>query len=352
MMAPVKRSVRVGDDGGAPFVALIGAAGVGKTAVGSTLAARLSVPFVALRLDEPQWLDTSVRAVAGLADRGVVCEIDEALLASGRHRDLLAGALVVFLDASEQVLAARRSTVAAPQRSAGRAGGSGHSADGPEHPGGGAEPTPVDREFFRGLAGFRLDTGHRSVNEITDLILQELVAEQDRPPAAARAVSGRAHRRVMSARERARAWSDRGRDARMVELIALLRQAADHVMEGADLVLAGQGLNRGQFDVLAALYRSGPDGPVTQAELADRMLVTPAGVKKRLTGLFDRGYVNRFPDPDDARKFVLQLTPEGEGFLLGLLDEFFAAEADALVALDSAEQRDLAHLLRNLLGQN
>ncbi len=151
-------------------------------------------------------------------------------------------------------------------------------------------------------------------------------------------------------RHRAEQWTSRGHDPDLVELVGLIRTAAQEVIAGSDAVLADHGLSRGQFDVLSALYRAGADVALTQADLANAMLLTPAGMKKRIDALAAAGLIARTPDPDDSRKQQLRLTPQGEGKVTVLLDAFFAAEKATLARLGDSEREALRVLLRRLLG--
>lgn len=140
-------------------------------------------------------------------------------------------------------------------------------------------------------------------------------------------------------------WSGRGRDAEVVELVALIREAANRVGKESEAVIAAHGLTRGTFDVLAALYRHpGPSG-LTQVSLARAILLTPAGMKKRLDSLAADGLVSRAPDTTDLRKLRLALTPQGITVMEGVLDEVFITETRALEGLTATARRQLRDLL-------
>lgn len=147
---------------------------------------------------------------------------------------------------------------------------------------------------------------------------------------------------------RAGQWAGRGGEPDQAELIGLIRTAARVVIAGSEALLSERGMNRGQVDVLLALYRAG-ESPLTQAQLAGAMLITPAGMKKRIDALVHAGLLLRVPDTDDSRKQRLGLTETGSQFVVDLLGEFFRAESVALSALDRGEREALRSLLRKLV---
>ncbi|WNM23576.1 MarR family winged helix-turn-helix transcriptional regulator [Demequina capsici] len=150
-------------------------------------------------------------------------------------------------------------------------------------------------------------------------------------------------------RQRAEQWIARGHDPDLVELVGLLRHATYQAQAQSEQLLARAGLHRGQFDVLAALYRAGDDAELTQAQLAEAMLLTRAGMKKRVDGLIQIGLIARRVEPEHPRKQRLLLTDRGHDTLLSLLDGFFAAEAAAFETLGDSDRRDLRALLAKMV---
>ncbi|MDB5295539.1 MAG: transcriptional regulator [Phycisphaerales bacterium] len=116
-------------------------------------------------------------------------------------------------------------------------------------------------------------------------------------------------------------------------------------------MLAAQDITLPQFDLLATL-RFGEG--VTQQELAGRLLVTKGNVCGLLNRLEQAGWVERRPDPADARANRLYLTPAGrqkidsvrpahDAFVLEMLGGFSDADVgqfrQAMADLESAAGR-------------
>jgi DNA-binding MarR family transcriptional regulator len=55
--------------------------------------------------------------------------------------------------------------------------------------------------------------------------------------------------------------------------------------------------------------------PATPSQLAERERVTPPSMNRTLNALEEAGLVARTPDPDDARKVIVTITPAGEALI-------------------------------------
>jgi DNA-binding MarR family transcriptional regulator len=66
-----------------------------------------------------------------------------------------------------------------------------------------------------------------------------------------------------------------------------------------------------EFDVLITLYNA-PDAKLRMSELADRVVLSPAGVTHLVTRLERDGLVRRTVDEHDRRSFFATLTPAGD----------------------------------------
>jgi DNA-binding MarR family transcriptional regulator len=115
-------------------------------------------------------------------------------------------------------------------------------------------------------------------------------------------------------------------------------------------VYARFGIGRGEFDVLAALRRSGEPFSLSPTTLAVSLMLTTGGMTGRLDKLQRAGLLARCPDPNDRRALKACLTERGRA----LVDEAVAAglEEQRLVLdrLPAEERSALADRLRALLA--
>ena len=109
------------------------------------------------------------------------------------------------------------------------------------------------------------------------------------------------------------------------------------------------GLQRGEFDVLATLRRSGEPYSLTPTELYRSTMRSSGAMTNRLDRLEGRGLVRRSPDPADRRGVLITLTEEG----LDLVEEAVGAHVEGeerlLGSLSGEDRARLADLLRELL---
>lgn len=123
-------------------------------------------------------------------------------------------------------------------------------------------------------------------------------------------------------------------------------------MTGAiEEVFARHGLTTADFDVLAALRRSGAPFVLRPTDLSRLLMLSPVGMTNRLDRLHAAGLVHRSPDPDDRRSWSIQLTDEGREVVDAAVTEHVANEARLLEALSATQRKTLDRALRALLAQ-
>ncbi|MGC4894072.1 MarR family winged helix-turn-helix transcriptional regulator [Micromonospora sp. DT31] len=115
-------------------------------------------------------------------------------------------------------------------------------------------------------------------------------------------------------------------------------------------VYADWGIGRGEFDVLAALRRSGSPCTLAPKALAASLMLTSGGMTGRLDRLERAGLVRRAPDPADRRALRVSLTDDGRRVVDEAAEAGLAVQRRLIDALPAADQDRLADLLRTLLA--
>lgn len=107
-------------------------------------------------------------------------------------------------------------------------------------------------------------------------------------------------------------------------------------------LLSGVGLHVGQEMVLLELWRQ--DG-LKGGELADRLGVEPPTVTRMVRRMESCGFVERRPDPSDARSFRVHLTGKGRALEEPVARVWEEVEEKTLRGLSPEEARVLRRLL-------
>ncbi|WP_211166090.1 MarR family transcriptional regulator [Azoarcus sp. TTM-91] len=109
------------------------------------------------------------------------------------------------------------------------------------------------------------------------------------------------------------------------------------------------GLQEGEFDLLATLYRAGPPCALTPQQLVHAILLSSAAMTHRLDRLEAAGFVRREANPEDRRSVVVVLTGAGQAALLRALGDYLDVMESFLAPLDAADRARLAGLLKAML---
>jgi DNA-binding MarR family transcriptional regulator len=114
--------------------------------------------------------------------------------------------------------------------------------------------------------------------------------------------------------------------------------------------LAVHGLSVGDFDVLAALRRSGAPFRLTPTVLARILMLSGAAMTNRLDRLESAGLVTRALDPGNRRSILVTLTPAGRERVDAAVTDHVAEDERLLASLTAPQRRTLDALLRTLLA--
>jgi DNA-binding MarR family transcriptional regulator len=109
------------------------------------------------------------------------------------------------------------------------------------------------------------------------------------------------------------------------------------------------GLDRGGFDVLATLHRSGRPYRLSPTRLYEELVLTSGAVTHRVDALLRAGLVERIADDSDRRSLLVGLTVKGRSVIDGALVAHLRCEQELLAGLSARERDQLSGLLRKLL---
>lgn len=105
-----------------------------------------------------------------------------------------------------------------------------------------------------------------------------------------------------------------------------------------------------EFDVLAALRRSGEPYRMSPGQLLAELEVASGTMTNRISRLSERGLVRRRRHPSDGRSALVELTDEGRDRVDGALSDLLASEGRLLDDLDRGDVERLGGGLRAVLG--
>ena len=138
-------------------------------------------------------------------------------------------------------------------------------------------------------------------------------------------------------------------DVAPMEVLSRVSRLARHLDRARRTAFAEHGLEPWEFDVLAALRRSGPPYELTPGTLLSQTLVTSGTMTARVDKLTARGLVSRRRDDDDRRAVRVSLTTQGKEAVDAALEGLLAHERGLLADLDAEHHAALADQLRILV---
>ena len=138
-------------------------------------------------------------------------------------------------------------------------------------------------------------------------------------------------------------------DVTPLQVLSRVTRLARHLDLARRQAFAAHDLETWEFDVLAALRRSGEPYSLSPGQLGAETLVTSGTMTNRIDRLEQRGLVQRQPDPSDRRGVRVVLTDAGRSAVDDALSDLLAREHALLEALPADRQAELADLLRGLV---
>jgi DNA-binding MarR family transcriptional regulator len=139
-------------------------------------------------------------------------------------------------------------------------------------------------------------------------------------------------------------------DVTPLHVLSRVTRLARHLDRARRAAFAAHELETWEFDVLSALRRAGQPYQLSPGTLLRATLVTSGTMTNRIDRLAQAGLVSRSRDPLDKRGVLVQLTERGRRTVDATMSDLLTRERAILTSLDTAEQSELAGLLRVLLA--
>jgi DNA-binding MarR family transcriptional regulator len=148
-------------------------------------------------------------------------------------------------------------------------------------------------------------------------------------------------------------WRRERPDLRLDAMATIARLGRLHALAGRAVaeVLGSHALSVGEFDVLAALRRSGEPFEQRPTQLASALMLSPAGMTNRLDRLESQGWIERKLDPDDRRSWIVGLTVNGRRLIDTAVADHVENEERIVSVLGAEQRRALDDAVRTLLAQ-
>jgi len=138
-------------------------------------------------------------------------------------------------------------------------------------------------------------------------------------------------------------------DVSPMGIIGRMGRLAKHLERAIQETFAEFGLTVGEFDVLAALRRSGQPYQLSPTELFNTLMVSSGTMTHRIDRLEQAELVQRIPDPSDRRGLQIELTDRGFSIIEKAVEAHVVNEHRIVEVLEASEREALIELLRKLL---
>ena len=124
-----------------------------------------------------------------------------------------------------------------------------------------------------------------------------------------------------------------------------LQRTSNALSQGIAELLRGHDLTPGQYNVLRIIDG---EGPLANAEIARRLLVTAPVVTRLASGLVEAGFVERHRDQADRRTVLLTLTPAGRRQATAMRRDLLVAARELIEPLPAGRRAAVAKALDEL----
>lgn len=134
-------------------------------------------------------------------------------------------------------------------------------------------------------------------------------------------------------------------ETRALNAFVKLTRASETISTRIHRHLVEDGLTVSQFGVLEAIYHV---GPLSQAELAKKILKSTGNITMVIDNLEKRDLVKRERKEGDRRYYAVKLTLEGKKLISNLFPRHAGKIVETMNVLTKAEQVKLGQLCRKL----
>jgi len=139
-------------------------------------------------------------------------------------------------------------------------------------------------------------------------------------------------------------------EVRALKTYVKLMRASESVSARIHGQLAATVLTVSQFGVMEALYHL---GPLSQGELAKKILRSRGNITMVIDNLEERGLVKRERNRQDRRFYAVRLTSEGRRLIGSIFPRHAAKIVEEMKSLTRSEQEELSRLCRKVgLGED
>lgn len=139
-------------------------------------------------------------------------------------------------------------------------------------------------------------------------------------------------------------------NAASLQIVGRILWLGRHYEEAVGRLLSGHDLSYSDYDVLATLRRAGAPFELTPTELSRRVLLSSGGLTACLRRLEAADLICRRSVPEDRRRLLARLTPQGFDLVESFIDERFALADLALDGLDADDRNQAEAVLRRLVN--
>lgn len=139
-------------------------------------------------------------------------------------------------------------------------------------------------------------------------------------------------------------------DASPIGVQGRIQRLAAHLLRGSEVWLQPLGLSWEAFSLILTLRRSGKPFKMRPTDIVRKSLISSGAVTNRIDRVEKLGLIQRKPDPNDRRGYIISLTPAGKKLADKAIANHCAGMKELLAVLQPSERDQLSLLLSKLLA--